>query len=102
MDKPEFGSRQEQDIVLFSKSPVRLWGPPSLLFGGYRGQGVKLTTHLHLVPRLRTSGAIILFSLHVFMVLTGTSLPFYAIVHIYTYVQYIRFVHDEPFVSKPY
>jgi hypothetical protein len=39
---------------------TRLWGPPSLLSNGYRGsfsrgikrgQGVTLTTHLHLVPR---------------------------------------------------
>jgi hypothetical protein len=39
----------------------RLWGPPSLLYygyrglflGGYSGRGVKLTTHLQLVPRSR-------------------------------------------------
>jgi hypothetical protein len=39
--------------------PERLWGPPSLLANGYQGlfpwgyssRGVKLTTHLHLVPR---------------------------------------------------
>jgi hypothetical protein len=38
---------------LFSKCPDGLWGPPSLLFNGYRGRflrGVKLATHLHLVP----------------------------------------------------
>jgi len=37
----------------------RLWGPPSLLSNGYQGPfpwghsglGVKLNTHLHLVPR---------------------------------------------------
>jgi hypothetical protein len=36
----------------------RLWGPPSLLYNGYRGsfpRGVMLTTHPHLVPRLRMS-----------------------------------------------
>jgi hypothetical protein len=44
--------------------PDRLWGPPSLLSNGYRGvlspgvkrgRGVTLTTHPHLVPRLRMS-----------------------------------------------
>jgi hypothetical protein len=47
-------------------SPDRLWGPPSLLSNGYLGiflrdlggRGVKLTTHLHLVPKLRIRGAI--------------------------------------------
>jgi hypothetical protein len=45
----------------FSSSPERLWSPLSLLYNGnweqfpweYRGRGVKLTTHLHLVSRLR-------------------------------------------------
>jgi hypothetical protein len=47
------------------KRPDRLWCPPRLLFNGYRSsfQGVKrrernVDTHLHLVPRLRTSGDI--------------------------------------------
>jgi hypothetical protein len=36
--------------------PHRFCGPPSLLFNeywGYRGQDLKLTTHLHIVPRSR-------------------------------------------------
>jgi hypothetical protein len=44
----------------------RLWGPFILLSSGYRrlfsqgqsGRGVKLTTHLHLVPRLLMRGAV--------------------------------------------
>jgi hypothetical protein len=46
--------------------PEHLWGPPSLPSDGYRGVlprrqsgcGVKITTHLHLVHRLRMRGAI--------------------------------------------
>jgi hypothetical protein len=41
--------------------------------------GVKLTTYLHLVPRLRVSGAIILFPLYAFMAWRQRTLPFYSI-----------------------
>jgi hypothetical protein len=49
--------------VLF---PDRLWGSSSPVFNGYRGlllrelrlRGVKLTTNLHLMSRLRMRGAI--------------------------------------------
>ena len=51
----------------FPKRPDRLWGPFSLLFNGYwisllglQRPAVKLSTHLHLVPSLRMSGAILL------------------------------------------
>jgi hypothetical protein len=40
--------------------PDQLWGPPS-------GRGMKLTTHLLLVPRSRMRGALPLPSKHVFM-----------------------------------
>ena len=51
------------------KRPDRLWGPPSLLFNGYRGSfpkggggcsgwGLNFTTHLHIFPRFRMTGAI--------------------------------------------
>jgi hypothetical protein len=46
--------------------PDRLWGPPNFLASGYRGlflreksiRGVKLTIHLHLVPRSRIRGSV--------------------------------------------
>jgi hypothetical protein len=47
-------------FFLYPLCPDRLWGPPSLLYNGYRGVlspgvkrgwGVTLTTHPHLVPR---------------------------------------------------
>ena len=59
------------------------WGPPILLLNGYWGSlpglkcwGVKLTTHLHLVPRLRISG-VELLHLYVFMVWKGKKLPYF-------------------------
>jgi hypothetical protein len=37
---------------------------------------VKLTTHLHLVPRLRIGGAVPVFPLYAFITWTRTTLPF--------------------------
>jgi hypothetical protein len=68
--------------------PDRLWGPLSILSNGYQrlfpwgksGRGVKLTIHLHLVPRLRVRGAIHVLPQYAFMAwcsvkITGTTLP---------------------------
>jgi hypothetical protein len=55
--------------------PDRLWGSPSLLssgdwgflFQGYSSRGMKQTTHLHQVPRLRMRGAVSQLPQYVFM-----------------------------------
>jgi len=83
LNSPGFEFQLEQEILFSQKSLVRLWGPPSLLFNKYcavtwkhSGWGMKLTTHLHLVPRLRITGAILV--LHpscAFIACTGTALP---------------------------
>jgi hypothetical protein len=63
--------------MIFSSPPRpdRLWGPPSLSTNGYHGlllwgqsgQGMKLTTHLHLVSRLRIRGATLPLPQYAFM-----------------------------------
>jgi hypothetical protein len=54
-----------KSFISSPKRPDRIRRPPSLLFSGYRRfilgvkrPGHKLTTYLHIVPRLRMSGAI--------------------------------------------
>jgi hypothetical protein len=50
---------KDWEIFCSSPRPDRIWYPPSLLSNGYQrlflwglgGWGVKLTTHLHLMPR---------------------------------------------------
>jgi hypothetical protein len=63
------------------KRPDLLWVHPALnsmhtaiLSQRKNGRGVKLTTDLHLVPRLRMSGAIPLLSLHAFIAWTEGTL----------------------------
>ena len=52
------------------KRPARLWSPHSMLFCGHEGLFLwgkgKLTTHLHLLPWLRMSGARPLLNKHAF------------------------------------
>jgi len=63
-------------VFSFSKRPGPLWGPPSLVFNGNWGlftalgesdRAANVTTHFHIVPRLRASGVLPLFPLHAFM-----------------------------------
>jgi hypothetical protein len=51
-----------------------LWGPPSLLHNGYEQNdwGMKLTSHLHLVPRLRISAALLLTFLGILMMFSAS------------------------------
>ena len=80
-------SHPGKDKIVSSSSrgrPGRLWGPLSLLLNGYRilflgqsGRCMKFAKRLHLLPRLRTSGALPLLPLRTFMVWKGTYLPFH-------------------------
>jgi hypothetical protein len=67
LDDRGVGVRVPVGSRIFSspRRPDRLWGPPSLLSNGYWGlfprgwsdRGVKLTTHLELVPMSRKCGS---------------------------------------------
>jgi hypothetical protein len=67
-DRGSIPCRVNKGIFFSSpRRPDRLWFPSSLLPSGYQGifsrgelsgRSVKMATHLHLVPRLRTRGAI--------------------------------------------
>ena len=54
-----FDFREEQELFLFSEMSMSTLEHPAWVTGVFSrnkgGQGVKLTTHLHLVPTLRTS-----------------------------------------------
>jgi hypothetical protein len=53
----------------------------TVLSQGSGSEGIKLTIHLHLVPRLRMSGAITLLPLYAIMLWTGITLPFFLSSH---------------------
>jgi len=71
------------DFSFFQNCPERHWGPPSLLFHGYRGSflgakwpGHKVDHQLHLMAKLRMNGTITPFPLYAFMAWSGKILPF--------------------------
>jgi hypothetical protein len=81
LKNPGFESSQRQEIYRFcetSRSAVDTSTSYSIgtvaLSRGWDGRGARLTTHLHLVPKLRMSEAIPPFPIHVFMVCVGTIL----------------------------
>ena len=67
------------------KRPYWLWGHPASYYNGTgvnsrekSGRGVMTTTHLHLAPRMRMSGAIPVLQLYAFMACIKTTLTFFA------------------------
>lgn len=69
LDNTVYESRQGQVISIW------------ILSGKKSEKGVKLISHLHIVPRLRMRGAVSLLPLDAFMAQTGTNLPSY--LHVY-------------------
>jgi hypothetical protein len=79
--------RGARDLSLLQCFQVRLWGSPNLSSNGYRvlfpqsGWGLNLTTHLHLVLRLRMvelylHSPVCLHGVVLTCLNTGTTLPF--------------------------
>jgi hypothetical protein len=60
----------DKDAFLVSTSSRPVWVPPNLLSNGYRRyscRGMKLTTHLHQMPRLGMLGAIAPLAKYIFI-----------------------------------
>ena len=76
--EPFYSSSLPQPFISYLSSTYRL-KLVSVLVGtmlpsrGYSGRSLKLTTHLHIVPKLRKSVSMTLLSLSTFMAWTGTT-----------------------------
>jgi hypothetical protein len=74
-------TRAQEKYFSPPKRNDRLWGPPSVPDSGFRkvlcreysGRGVKLTTHHHVVQKLRMSGAVPLLHPYSYKDWTGTT-----------------------------
>jgi len=64
------------EILLFSKSPDRDWGPRSPLLNEYYGSFPRVKMVARDVSSLRTCSAILLDLLYAFMLWTGKNFPF--------------------------
>jgi hypothetical protein len=80
LDDPGLNASREKKFIFSTKGRDLLCDPPQPLlnmyrFSFYKGQrtrlGRRLTTHLYLVPSLRTSGALPPLPLHVFWRVEG-------------------------------
>jgi hypothetical protein len=79
---------EAKGFILYHLCPDRLWGPPSLLYNGYRGvlsPGVKARPRRdadhspHLVPRSRISRSYTSSPPSAFMVCSGTALAVFVL-----------------------
>jgi hypothetical protein len=68
---------RSQRCFHLAKRTDRLCAPPSPPFVAYRG--MKMTTHVYLVPKIRISGSIPPFRPHDFMPRTGTTSAVYRV-----------------------
>ena len=73
-----------------------------VLSRGLSGRGVKLVTHLHLAPRVRMSGAILLFPLYDFMTWTGTTsiIPYSVLDRFYRAIEIVTIWHSSAFTFQ--
>jgi hypothetical protein len=77
-EAPRFKSQQWQETFLQIVQPGSgtTQQVPGFSPGGKAAGSLEITTHLHLAPRLRMSGAITLLPLYAFKCRAATNVPF--------------------------